>query len=127
MPARTKSLLTILMAMAMTTSGAELATKKSPTMADILAASKPADWRGLDPENTIYLELTNGRVVIELVPAFAPNHVTNIKALVREHYFDGLAFLRCQDNYVVQWGDPDAEKPDKKRKVQNAKPTLPAE
>src|SRR5260370_35285484 len=107
--------------------GAEPTPKKSPTMAEVLATSKPADWRTLDPENTIYLELTNGRVVIELAPAFAPNHVANVKALVREHYFDGLAVLRCQDNYVVQWGDPDAEKPEKKRKIQTAKATLPPE
>jgi len=107
--------------------GAEPTPKKSPTMAEVLATSKPADWRMLDPENTIYLELTNGRVVIELAPAFAANHVANIKALVREHYFDGLAFLRSQDNYVVQWGDPDAEKPDKKRKILVAKATLPPE
>jgi peptidylprolyl isomerase len=106
---------------------AEPTSKKAPTMADVLAASKPADWRMLDPENTIYLELTNGKVVIELAPAFAPNHVDNIKALVREHYFDGLAFLRCQDNYVVQWGDPDAEKPDKKRKIHAAKSKLAPE
>src|SRR5262245_12042970 len=86
-------------AILMTASGADLSTKKSPTMAEVLGASKPSDWRMPDPENTIYLELTNGRVVIELAPAFAPNHVANIKALVREHYFDGLAFLRCQDNY----------------------------
>jgi len=115
------------MAIAMTSSGAELAPKKSQTMADVLAASKPADWRALDPENTLYLELANGRVVIELASTFAPNHVANIKTLVREHYFDGLAFLRCQDNYVVQWGDPDAEKPDRKRKIQNARATLPSE
>src|SRR4051794_14813093 len=107
--------------------GAESKAKKLQTMADVLAASQPADWRELEPENTLYLELTNGRVVIELAPAFAPNHVGNIKALAREHYFDGLAFLRCQDNYVVQWGDPDAERPDKKRKIQNAKAKLPPE
>jgi peptidylprolyl isomerase len=111
----------------MTVPAADLAGKKPLTMADILASSKSEDWRALDPENTLYLELTNGRVVIELAPIFAPNHVANIKALVREHYFDGLAFLRCQDNYVVQWGDPDAERPDKKRKIQNAKATLPPE
>lgn len=106
---------------------AEPSLKKSQTMAEVLAAAKPTDWRALDPENTLYLELTNGKVVIELAPAFAPNHVANIKALVRERYFDGLAFLRCQDNYVVQWGDPDAEKPDQKRKIQTAKSTLPPE
>lgn len=127
MSSGTKSFVAILIGVVMTALGAELAPKKAPTMADVLAASKPADWRELDPENTLYLELTNGRVVIELAPTFAPNHVTNIEALVREHYFDGLAFLRCQDNYVVQWGDPDAEKPDKKRKIQTAKATLPPE
>ena len=101
--------------------------RNAPTMADVLAASKPADWRPLDPENTIYLELTPGRVVIELAPSFAPQHVRNVKALAREHYFDGLAILRCQDNYVVQWCDPNAEKPKLKRQVQQAKPTLPPE
>jgi len=120
MSAGTKCMLASFIVAGMTAIGAEIAPEKSPTMAEVLAASKPADWRSLDPENTVYLELTNGRVVIELASAFAPNHVANIKALVRERYFDGLAFLRCQDNYVVQWGDPDAERPDKKRKIQTA-------
>ena len=115
----------VFIVLAATTFGAE--DQKSLTMADVLGASKPADWRALDPENTLYLELTNGRVVIELAPAFAPNHVANVKALAREHYFDGLAIVRCQDNYVTQWGDPEAESPAKKRKVQKAKATLPAE
>src|SRR5437867_579379 len=106
---------------------ADDAKPKPPTMPDVLVASKPSDWRPLDPENTLYLELTNGRVVIELAPAFAPQHVANVKALAREHYFDGLAIIRAQDNYVVQWGDPHAEKPELKRKIKTAKPTLPAE
>jgi peptidylprolyl isomerase len=100
---------------------------KGPTMTEVLTTSKPDDWRQLDPENTIYLELSSGRVVIELAPDFAPQHVTNVRALVREHYFDGLAIIRCQDNYVVQWGDPNAEKPELKRKIQRAKATLPPE
>ena len=79
------------------------------TMAEVLAAAKPDDWHALDPENTLILEFARGRVVIELAPAFAPRHVANIKALVREKYFDGLAFLRVQDNYVAQWGDPNAD------------------
>src|SRR5262245_32037127 len=76
---------------------------KPLTMAEVLAKSRPSDWRRLDSENTIYLELARGRVVIELAPTFAPNHVENVKALARKHYFDGLAIIRCQDNYVVQW------------------------
>jgi peptidylprolyl isomerase len=78
-----------------------------------------------EPENTIYLELEKGRVVIELAPEFAPKHVANVKALVREGYFDGLAILRAQDNYVVQWGDPNAEKPEA-RKIKNGKGDAPA-
>jgi peptidylprolyl isomerase len=97
------------------------------TMAHVLAESKPSDWRPLDAENTLYLELASGRVIIELAPDFATQHVANVKALAREHYFDGLAIIRAQDNYVVQWGDPNAEKPDLKRKIKNAKATLPAE
>lgn len=81
------------------------------TMADVLAASKPSDWRPLDPQNTLYMDLPTGRVVIELAPQFAPNHVANIRTLARARYFDGLAIVRSQDNYVVQWGDPDSKKP----------------
>lgn len=98
-----------------------------PIMADVLAASRPGDWRGLDPENTLYVEFASGRVVIELAPAFAPQHVANVKALSRERYYDGLAVVRVQDNYVVQWADPDAEKPELARKIQRAYKTLPAE
>jgi peptidylprolyl isomerase len=97
------------------------------SMADLLAATKPTDWRPLDPENTLYVDLAAGRVVIELAPAFAPNHVANVKALAREGYFDGLAIVRSQDNYVVQWGDPNAEDAKKKKPIQRAKATLPAE
>lgn len=92
------------------------------TLADILQHSATTDWRKLDPSNTLYVELPAGRVVIELAPRYAPQHVANIKALVEEHYFDGLPILRAQDNYVVQWGDPDQQRP-----VVHAKKTLAAE
>ena len=84
---------------------------KPLTGAQVLAASTAADWRALDPSNTLYLELPTGRVVIELAPQFAPHHVANVQALARGHYFDGLWIMRAQDNYVVQWGDPDGKKP----------------
>jgi peptidylprolyl isomerase len=83
----------------------------APGMSQVLAGSKPADWRPLDPENTLYMELPAGRVVIELAPAFAPLHVRNIKKLARANYFDGLAIIREQDNYVAQWGDPENRHP----------------
>ena len=45
------------------------------------------------------------------MPQFAPNHVANILKLVRGKYYDDLAIVRAQDNYVVQWGDPQGKKP----------------
>ena len=94
----------------------------APTMADVVAASKPSDWRPLDPEYTLYLQMATGRIVIELAPAFAPEHVANIRTLVRQGYFDGLAIYRSQDNFVVQWGGPDS-----KRGPGKARATLPPE
>lgn len=96
-------------------------------MADILKASSPSDWRPLNPENTMYLELEKGRVVIELAPDFAPHHAVNIRKLVREAYFDGLAIVRSQDNYVVQWADPDEDNPEKKRPIRTARRNLAPE
>jgi len=95
-----------------------------PTVTDVVKASGAGDWRVPDPENTLYLEIPTGRVVIELAPVFAPQHVANIRALVRDGYFDGLAILRSQDNWVVQWGDPDEKNP---RPFKTAKATLPGE
>ena len=92
------------------------------TMTQVLADSKPSDWRPLDPDKTLYLELAQGRVIIELAPQFAPNHVANIVTMVRAGYFDGLAVMRVQDNYVAQWGDAEGKRP-----IGNAKNTLTAE
>lgn len=75
-------------------------------MQEILDASQPADWRALDPKNTLYVELPRGRVVIELAPQFAPAHVANIRALATNQYWNGLSINRSQDNFVVQWADP---------------------
>lgn len=85
--------------------------KIHPSMADVLAASGPSDWRPLDPGNTLYVELPSGRVIIELAPNFAPRHVENIKTLARARYFDGLSIIRVQENYVAQWGDPENRHP----------------
>jgi len=121
------SMLSALLCCSAVAFAAEVAKPKPSTMAEVLAASRPSDWRALEPENTLYVELTTGRVVIELAPSFAPAHVANVKALAREKYYDGLAVVRVQDNYVVQWADPDAEKPELARKVQHAKQSLAAE
>ncbi len=79
---------------------------KPLTMTDVLAQSSASDWRTPSPNNIVYWELPNGRVVMELAPHYAPKHAENIRQLVREGYFDQLAILRSHENYVVQWGDP---------------------
>jgi cyclophilin family peptidyl-prolyl cis-trans isomerase len=67
-----------------------------------LSAQSPA----LDPENTLYLDLKDGRVVIELLPDLAPKHVKRIKKLTREGFYDGIVFHRVIDGFMAQTGDP---------------------
>lgn len=102
--------------------GGQAGMKKVLTTAEVLAASTSADWRALDPQNTIYMDLPSGRVIIELAPQFAPHYVANVEMLARQGYFNGLWVERVQDNYVAQWGDPDNKKP-----VGNAQRTVAAE
>jgi peptidylprolyl isomerase len=59
-----------------------------------------------DSENTIYLDLKDGRVVIELRPDVAPNHVRRIKELARKGFYDGLKFHRVIRGFMAQTGDP---------------------
>ncbi|GMV28723.1 MAG: hypothetical protein AMXMBFR59_08480 [Rhodanobacteraceae bacterium] len=116
-----------LVALAGSVAGAEQTPAKGRTMTEVLAASQASDWRRLDPEDTVYLDFAAGRVLIELAPDYAPAHVANIRTLLRQHYFDGLAILRVHDNYVVQWGDPEAGDKDKARPFGEAKRSIAAE
>lgn len=59
-----------------------------------------------DPENTIYLDLKDGRVVIELLPEVAPLHSERIKELSREGFYDGIIFHRVIRGFMAQTGDP---------------------
>ncbi len=101
---------------------ADTAAAPKRTAAEVLAAAGPEDWRAPDPASTLYLQLPAGRVVIELAPAFAPQHADNIRTLVRDGYFDGLSVIRSQDNFVVQWGDADGKRP-----LKAAKSSVPPE
>lgn len=95
----------------------------APSLAEILDTSPAGDWRAVDPENTLYMELPGGRVIIELAPEYAPNHAANIRALARAHYFDGAAIVRSQDNYVVQWGRDEGDA----TSMGEGRPALPPE
>ena len=59
-----------------------------------------------DPENTLFMDLKYGRVVIALRPDLAPRHVARIKQLVRQHFYDGIVFHRVIDGFMAQTGDP---------------------
>jgi peptidylprolyl isomerase len=60
----------------------------------------------LDPENTLYMDLKDGRVVIQLRPDLAPKHVERIKVLVREGFYNGTPFHRVIEGFMAQGGDP---------------------
>ena len=59
-----------------------------------------------DPENTLIMETTKGKVVIALRPDLAPKHVERIKKLAREGFYDGIVFHRVIDGFMAQTGDP---------------------
>ncbi|MCR6501884.1 peptidylprolyl isomerase [Shinella sp. CPCC 101442] len=58
-----------------------------------------------DPENTIIMETTKGKVVIQLLPDLAPGHVARIKELAREGAYDGVVFHRVIEDFMAQTGD----------------------
>ena len=71
-------------------------------MSDAAASAQQA----LDPENTLYLDVKGGRVVIRLRPDLAPHHVAQIKTLTREGFYNGLVFHRVLEGFMAQTGDP---------------------
>ena len=71
-----------------------------------IAAPAQAASEKLDPQNTIYLDLKDGRVVIKLRPDLAPKHVAQIKKLTREGFYDGIVFHRVIDGFMAQVGCP---------------------
>ena len=80
-----------------------------------------------DPENTLVMETTHGKVVIEMRPDLAPGHVTHIKELVREGFYDGIKFHRVIEDFMAQTGCPQgtgmggSDRPDLKAEF-NAEP-----
>jgi peptidylprolyl isomerase len=72
----------------------------------LLASTVMAEAVPLDPQNTLYLDLKDGRVVIQMRPDLAPKHVERIKELVRKGFYNGLIFHRVIPGFMAQGGDP---------------------
>jgi peptidylprolyl isomerase len=70
----------------------------------IVEQAAAAEWRAVAPENSLYIELANGTVVVELLAEIAPHQSANFKALVREGYYDGQTIYRVIDGFVAQGG-----------------------
>nr|WP_319387474.1 peptidylprolyl isomerase [uncultured Roseibium sp.] len=75
-------------------------------LASIVFLPALANAQVKDPENTLFLDLKDGRVTIQLRPDLAPQHVERIKKLTREGFYDGVVFHRVIDNFMAQTGDP---------------------
>jgi peptidylprolyl isomerase len=80
---------------------------RAAALAVVLAlAAVGGDALALDLQNTLYMDLKDGRVVIELRPDLAPKTVARMKELVRRHFFDGVVFHRVISGFMAQTGDP---------------------
>jgi peptidylprolyl isomerase len=77
------------------------------TTASVSAATaQTADWRTPDPNNVIVVETNKGRIIAELDPVAAPNHVERVRGLVKSGFYDGLTFFRVISDFMAQTGDP---------------------
>lgn len=97
-----------------------------PTLSSILEQAPASAWETIPPQDLLIVQVADARVVIELAPEFAPKNVANIRLLAQAGYYDGLAIVRSQDNYVVQWADP-AEETEQARSLGEAAETVPGE
>jgi peptidylprolyl isomerase len=72
--------------------------------AAIAVARADDDWRDVDPDNLMLIDVKYGRIAVELFPEFAPKHVERMRALARAHFYDGKTFYRVIDGFVAQGG-----------------------
>ncbi len=99
---------------------------------EIVAAAPRADWSAIAPADLLVMDLAPDakgkprRVVIQLMPApFSQGWVGNIRKLAAAKFWDGTSINRVQDNYVVQWGDANAEDKTRARKLPDGLAAMP--
>ncbi len=76
------------------------------TLGTVMSESAPAQTPTNDPNNTLYMDLKDGRVVIQLLPDLAPQHVARVKELAHVGFYDGTPFHRVIPGFMAQGGDP---------------------
>lgn len=70
------------------------------------SGAQSGDWRTVSPENLWVIDTAKGRVLVELEPRVAPNHIERIRTLTNQGFYDGLKFHRVIPNFMAQTGDP---------------------
>jgi peptidylprolyl isomerase len=82
--------------------------KPKPAAAGPAALPTPsaADWRTPDPQNVLVIDTNKGRIIVEMYPQIAPNHVVQVRALAHDKFYDGQSFFRVVDGFMDQTGDP---------------------
>lgn len=87
-------------------------------------AKEANQWRSVSAENAVVMELSTGKVVIELAPEFSPNHVIRYTQLVKQGFYDGESFYRVIDGFVAQAGPQDGSPKDKSVTKLNIEETI---
>jgi len=79
-----------------------------PAIAPAQTAPVPvaSDWRTIAPENLLVMDTSKGRILIELDPLVAPNHVERVRTLANQGFYDGIKFHRVLSGFMAQTGDP---------------------
>jgi peptidylprolyl isomerase len=105
------------------------AAPKKPPVAPAAAAKPaapgapgPADWRSPDPNDVLVIDTNKGRIIVEMVPEVAPQHVARMRELAHENFFDGQRFFRVIEDFMDQTGDPQNS-----GQGGSSKPNVPAE
>ena len=115
---------TVLFAAALSAAAPAVAQTPKPNLPPVagspVAPDEPAaaDWRTPNPDDVLVIDTNKGRIIVEMLPEVAPNHVTRIKELTRSGLYNGRSFFRVIDQFMAQTGDPEdrgtggSDKPD---------------